>query len=313
MFRENILIAGEQVLILYLMVIIGAISDRAGVFTEKTAKKCTDLLFYVVTPAKIIESFLTLEYSDKALGGLFTATGVGLLMHCVSGVIIAPFFKKAPADDAAVYKYACVYGNCGYMGLPLAQAVFGNEGVFYCSAVIISFQIFTFTHGVRIMEKTNGEKPKIDFKKLLLNPGVIPVFVGLPLFILRAELPNIIMTPVQSIASLNSPLAMLIFGTYIANTNFKSLFKQWRILPVAGYKLIIMPAIMTAIAYFAGLRGTLLCTVVMCSATPPANNTVMFSAKYDRNTSLASQTVAAVSLVSVLSLPAVIAAAQMIA
>ena len=167
MFLQNILIAAEQVAILYIMAAIGVICDKTGIYSEQTGKKCTDLLFYVITPAKILESFFTLEYSTETVKGLFIAVGCGLMMHACAALAVSPLFKKSGSDQAAVYKFASVYGNCGYMGLPLVDAVVGKEGVFYCSAVIISFQIFNFTHGVWVMNrgKTEG-KAKIDFKKL---------------------------------------------------------------------------------------------------------------------------------------------------
>lgn len=308
MFLQNTLIAAEQVIMLCLMAAVGVIADKTGIYKEETAKKCTDVLFYIITPAKILESFFTLEYSKQAVKGLFIAILAGLLMHGISALAISLFFNKSAPEKASVYKFAAIYGNCGYMGLPLVDAVVGSEGVFYCSAVIISFQIFNFTHGVWVMNVGKTEnKASIDPKKLILNPGVLPVFVGLPVFLLSIKLPNVIMTPVTSIASMNTPLAMLIFGTYISNTDFKTMFRQWRI-PCAGvFKLIAMPLAMILAVRLLGIGGALGKTLVIAASTPSANNTIMFSAKYDRDTGLASQIVSALSIISIITMPIMIA------
>lgn len=307
MFLDNMLTAAEQVIILYVIVAVGFVADKCGVFTEKVARSCTDLLFYVITPAKIIQSFLTLEYNPETAKGLFVAIGCGLLLHGVAAIISTLCFNKSGAENGCIYKFACAYGNCGYMALPLANAVLGEEGVFYCSAVIISFQMFCFTHGIYAMNwgKQQG-KAKVDLKRLVLNPGVISVIIGLPLFLLSVDLPGVIRTPVDYIASLNTPFAMLIFGTYIANTKFSSMLRQWRILGVASLKLVILPLLMLGIFSLFGIRGTLLTALVMSASSPPANNTVMFAAKYDRNIGLASQTVTAVSFLSVITMPLMI-------
>jgi predicted permease len=134
--------------------------------------------------------------------------------------------------------------------------------------------------------------------------------VGLPLFLLSVKLPVIINSPLNYIASLNTPVAMLIFGTYIANTNFRSIFKNWRIFAVALVKLIILPLVLMAGFRLAGITGTLLAALSISAGAPTANNTVMFAAKYDRNTGLASQTVAVVSFISIITLPVMIALAQ---
>ena len=309
MFLQNVLIASEQVAILYVLVAVGAIADKVGIYTEKVAKSCTDLLFYIITPAVIIQSFCTLEYNPDTVKGLFIAIACGFVLHIVSAAISSLVFNKCNIDEGCIYKYSCAYGNCGYMALPLAGAVLGEEGVFYCSAVIISFQIFSFTHGIYTINK-GGEKVKFDFKKLIVNPGVISVIVGLPLFLLSVKLPNIIASPMNYIASLNTPVAMLIFGTYIANTNFKTIFKNWRIFAVALVKLIILPLILLAAFRLVGISGTLLVALSISAGAPTANNTVMFAAKYDRNTGLASQTVAVVSFISIITLPVMIALAQ---
>ena len=148
------LTAAEQVAVLYIIVAVGVIADKTGLYTEKVAKSCTDLLFYIATPAMIINSFFTLEYNSQTAKGLFIALGCGFILHFVSAVLPELIFLRCPKDRACIFKYAAAYGNCGYMGLPLAGAVAGEEGVFYCSAVIISFQkriafladVFAFFH-----------------------------------------------------------------------------------------------------------------------------------------------------------------------
>ncbi len=311
MFLQNVLVAAEQVAILYVLVAVGAVADKIGIYTEKVAKSCTDLLFYIITPAVIIESFYSLEYNKETAKGLFIAMGCGFVLHIVSACISSLVFNKCDINQGCIYKYSCAYGNCGYMALPLANAVLGDEGVFYCSAVIISFQVFSFTHGIHTITKgKSGEKVKLDLKKLILNPGVISVIIGLPIFLLSFDLPKIVSAPIGYIASLNTPVAMLIFGTYIANTDFKSIFKNWRIFTVSLIKLIILPLILIAAFRLIGITGSLLVALSISAGAPTANNTVMFAAKYDRDTGLASQTVAVVSFISIITLPVMIALAQ---
>jgi predicted permease len=190
--------------------------------------------------------------------------------------------------------------------------VLGDEGVFYCSAVIISFQIFSFTHGIYTITKgKDGEKVKFDLKKLIVNPGVISVIIGLPLFLLSVNLPEVIESPINYIASLNTPVAMLIFGTYIANTSFKSIFKEWRIYAVAAIKLLVTPAILLVLFKLLGIGGVLLGSVMVPASAPSASNTALFAAKYDRDTGLASQTVAIVSFISIITMPVMIALSQL--
>ncbi len=309
-FFGSMKLAAEQVAILYLVVAIGVIADKTGTFTEKIAKLCTGLLFYVITPAVIIRSFLDIEKTSETSRGLFIAIGCGLLLHLVAAIINIPFFRKGDPNKSSVLKFACVYGNCGYMALPLANALIGPEGVFYCSAVIMAYQMFVFTHGVYIMsEKRSDGKSRFDLKKLVLNPGTLSVAVGLPLFLLGANLPRIIVEPVAYIASMNTPMAMLIFGTYLSKVEIKKVFSEGRILLVSFSKLIVLPLLMLLIFKLFGLTGNLLSALIISASAPTANNTVIFAAKYNRDTAFASQTVASVSLLSIITMPFMIALA----
>jgi len=312
-FFGNMRIAAEQVAILYIIVAVGVIADKTNMFTEKTARLCTNLLFYIITPAIIIKSFLDIKYDPVTARRLFIAIGCGLLLHFVAAVINIPFFQKGDRNKSSVLKFACVYGNCGYMALPLANAVLGSEGVFYCSAVIMSFQMFVFTHGIFIMSDTdeNGKR-HFEPKKLIINPGTIGVAIGLPLFLLKVAMPHIVFQPLVYIASMNTPLAMLIFGAYLSKIELKSIFSDGKILIVALFKLIVLPLVMLGIFKLFGLTGTLLSALIISASAPTANNTVIFAAKYGRDSVFASKVVAIVSVISIITMPFMIALSSVV-
>ena len=310
MFLENVKIAAQQVGILYIMVLAGVICDKIGIFTEKTGKACTDLLFYLITPAVIVNSFLTKEFTRDSGMKLLIAVGCGFLIHFIAIGINTPLFSKGDRDENCVYKYGAIYGNVGYMTLPLTQAILGAEGVFYCSAVVMAFNVVSFTHGTFMMDK---KAEKFDAKMLILNPGVISVLIGLPFFLLNIHLPEIIYKPVEYISSMQTPLAMLVFGTFLSNTKLGDIFRHKKIFLVALSKLIVLPAIMFCVYRLFGLTGNLLIAMTISSCAPSANNTVMFSAKYNKDTGLAAQVVATASFISIITIPIIIAAVQTVA
>lgn len=308
-FLGNVYVAFTQVVILFLVAMVGFVCHKTGIYTEKASRLTTDLLFYIVAPAIIIRSFLSMEYNRDALKGLLMAFLGGVFFHLVAMAISALLFNKGDKDTACIFKYACVYGNVGYMALPLAQAVLGEEGVFYCSVILVPFNILSFTHGVRVMQG-KGEGAKFGIKKLIVNPGVVGVVLGLPLFLLQIKLPEIIYSPVSYLADLNTPLAMVMFGTYLASADWKTLLSDKRIFVTALVKIIVLPLITIGCLRLAGFGGTLLAACVLSSAAPTANNTVMFAAKYNRDTALASKVTAFISVLSIVTMPVMIAIAQ---
>lgn len=309
MFFSNMLAAAQQVFTLFLIVAVGFVADRLHVFTQEIAKKSNDLLFYIITPTVIIQSFMTMEFTKE------TAGSFGIAFLCMTGTLTVgillaiPFFNKC-GDNSAVYKYAVSYGNMGYMALPLCQALLGSEGVFYCSAGVVAFNILCFTHGIWVMTK-DKENSSFDFKKLIFNPGVISVLIGLPLFVLDVNLPDIFVNAIGHISNLNTPVAMIFFGTYIANTDLKKMFRVKENYLVAFLKLIVMPLIMYVIFRLVGLTGTIITACIISASVPSANNTAMFAAKYGKDTGVASQVVSLDSALSVITIPIMIALSKL--
>ena len=319
LFFTNALIALKQVAMLYVIAGLGLAAERLRWFPEATARLCTKLLLYVVTPCVVVNSFVSIEYSAEAVRGLGISFACGALLHAVGILISEPFFRggkgRENAATESVLHFAAIYGNCGYMGLPLAQAMVGPQGVFYVSVVILTFQICSFTHGTFVMSggvmgkrAPIGEPgPQFQWKNLLLNAGVISVAIGLPIFLLRVPVPALVKTPLASVASMNSPLAMLMFGAYLSRTKIMSLLRSKKLFLAMGIKLFALPAVIMGVLLLLRVEPALLGAMLIPAAAPSANNTVVFAARHGRDTGYAAQVVSLFSLVSVITMPLMIA------
>ena len=316
---------------LYIIAGLGFAAERLRWFPEATARLCTRLLLYVVTPCVVVNSFLNIEYSPQAVKGLLISLLCGALLHVAGMLMSEPFFRgrKQPETESVLH-FAAVYGNCGYMGLPLAQAMVGPQGVFYCSVVILTFQVCSFTHGTYVMSggvpfrKSTPHSPglcgasgqgtgdrdqsvKFQWKNLVLNAGVLSVAVGLPIFLLQLPVPALVKTPLASVAAMNSPLAMLMFGAYLSRTKVQGLLRSKKLFATMGIKLFAVPAVVMAALLFMRAEPALLNALLISAAAPPANNTVVFAARHGRDTGYAAQVVSLLSLLSIVTMPLMIA------
>ncbi len=296
-----------QVGILFIMIAVGFVADRTMLYTEATARATTSLMFYIITPCVVVNSFITTEFSRASLKGFFIAFGVSLLAHFLGMAFSAPLFNK-DIESGVIYKFGSVYGNVGYMALPLVNAVVGGEGVLYASSAIAVFNILCFCHGIALMNR--GREFKLNIKTIVLNPGIIAVTAGLVIFLTSVKLPSVISEPIRFISSMNTPLAMLIMGTYISHAELKTILKTKEQYIVAVIRLLLVPACVFGVLKISGITGALATTCVISASAPPANNTVMFSAKYDRDTGKASKLVAFCTLISILTMPLMTALTQ---
>lgn len=310
MFLENLKTIALQVLILYLIAGVGFAADKTGIFPQKDAKKVIDLLFNIILPIAIIHTFINMEYTAEHVKGLFVAFLCAAGTH-LFGIIIScfTFRKRKSLLEKGIYHYATVLSNAAFLALPLAKSVIGEEGVFYCAVYVGVFNIIAFTYGIY---EISGHKSKIDLKKIILNPGSISVIIGVPLFLLQLNLPYFISYPMELVGSINSPLAMIVFGTFLANSKFKNVFIKKEIYFVSFLRLILIPLCMLGIFRLCGVRGELLVAMTISSAAPTATNTAMYAAKYDNDTALGSELAAQSSVLSILTMPVIVALAYVV-
>lgn len=309
MFFENLKTIGLQVLILYIIAGIGFVTDKIGVFRQADGKRLIDLLFNVILPIAIIHTFMTMEYSAQHIKGILIAFICAFATHLFGALISSFTFRKRSLKERGIYHYAMILSNAAFLALPLAKSVIGNEGIFYCSVYVAVFNIVAFTLGIYEM---SGREAKINFKKLIFNPGSMSVIIGLPLFLLQPKIPYFIEYPMEIVGNCNSPLAMIVFGTFLANSSFKNMFSKKEIYFVSFIRLVLIPLCMLGIFYVCGVRGALLVAMTISASAPSATNTAMYAAKYDNDPSLGSELAAQSSVLSIATMPVIVALATVL-
>ena len=308
-FLNNLQTVALQVLILYLIAAVGFAADKTKIFVQADGKRLVDLLFNLILPIAVINSFLSMERTKEHIRLLFWAFLLALLTHIFAIGIASLTFRKRDKKESGIYHYAITFSNAAFFALPLAQSVVGSEGVFYGSCYIAIFNIFAFTYGIH---QISGRKAKINLKRLILNPGSMSVIIGLPLFLLGVKLPDFLSDAMGRVAACNSPMAMIVFGTFLANCNFKNIFAKKEIYLVSFLRLILIPCAMLFIFKLLGASGNMLIALVISTSAPVATNTAMYSAKYDNDTALSAEIVGQTSIFSILTMPVIVALASIL-
>ncbi len=308
---HNLLTVFWQVVALFLLMAFGFAGERAKIINENGSKVLSNISLVFVTPCLIINSF-NIEYNPEKLTGLLVCLAASVIIHAVSilGVELATKGKKTAAEKLRVIKFAIVFSNAGYMGIPLQEAVLGADGVFYGSVYVAIFNVTLWTYGVVL---STGKIGEISGKKLLANPGLIGVIIGILLFLLPVSLPKILSQTVSSMAALNTPLAMLIVGFYLAKSNLLTALKDKSVYLVAAFKLITIPLVTLGVMYLCGVRGAPLVAMVTTASAPTAAATSMFATKFDNDVILSVNLVTVTTVLSIITMPVLVALAQYLA
>lgn len=304
---QSFFIVLGQVLSLFLMIAVGFGLYKTKLIDDTGAAQMTDLLLYAVTPCVVINAFHR-AFDPQTARAIAVFSVAGALVMVFGMAVGTLLFRRGNAEVRAVQRFALVFSNCGFMGIPLAGAVCGADGTLYASIFVIIFNLFQWTYGFAIM---SGEK--LSLKKALVNPCVVGLVIGLPLFLLSVSLPSPIEGAVSMLAALNSPLAMIIIGTRLAKTDLVSTLKDTRCYFVSLMRLVVLPVvIMTIIIAVPWLDATQTVTLAVMCGAPVAASCALFATKYKRDSQLASRMVALSTVFSIITLPLLITAVKMI-
>lgn len=288
-----------QAAIMFLLILVGFFSYKKGVITAKGNKQISNLLVSLVMPVLVFVS-LQKEFDVRLLDGLLASAVMAVVSHLLlmgAGVL---FIRRENNPNVSVERFALLYSNCAFMGIPLVDSLYGSDGILYLTAYITVFNLLMWTHGVAIMK---GEAGLRSAAKAFLSPAVLAVVLGLVCFLLQIFLPPILLRPMEYLAGLNTPLAMIVSGVTIAQTDLKAAFLRRRVYYVQAFKLLIVPVFVLLAFSFLPIPEEVLNTGVLAAACPSATSTIMFSYKFKRNAFYASEQFALSTLLSAATMP----------
>lgn len=303
---ENFLTVAQNVLSLFILIGVGFCCQRFKLLNDAAIKACANLVLYIATPCVIIKSCIR-EFDSSLLSGFLVVVAAALVNHLVLIAVAHRCFRDKNVARQQVLRFATIFSNAGYMGIPLQQAILGDEGVFYCAAYVIVFNLVLWTYGVVCM---SGDKRDLSVRKLILNPGILGVAIGMVLFLLSIPVPTLVVDAVGHMASLNTPIPMIIVGYYMAQTDILGALKDKKSYLCIFIRLIGIPLLALGGLLLVGVRGAVLTSCMICICAPVATATTMFSTRYERDTLLSVNLVSISTLFAIVTMPLIVALTQ---
>ena len=300
------LIISNQIVKMFLIMITGYLCYRARLVSHEGNKTLSNLLLMVINPLLVISTFQT-EYTPELMRGCVISFLLAVLTHVV-GIAIAYLCIPAKASrDSNIERFSCIFSNCAFMGIPLISSILGNEGVLYITAYSVAFNLFCWTQGLILM---TGNTSWQQVKKGLTSPMIIGIVIGLTLFVCRISLPPVLSDSISYLASMNTPVGMLIAGVALAETDLLQALKNRRLYLVTALKLLLVPLIMIVLFSFLPIDKNVLYTIAVAAACPAATTGTMFALRYDANYRYASEIFAFSTLVSLVTIPLMVSLAE---
>ena len=298
---NSILVAVNVVLPMAMMMGVGVIMRLTKVTDRDTMKKVDKIIFKVLMSVLMFYNIYNTDLSNLIIAG-FIAYGVGgLLVLFGIALFVVPRFVK-PAATAASFGQAIVRANYILFGVAVAQNLYGegNVGILMLMGAI-AVPMFNILSTV-ILEYGRTEKtnPMNMVKSVLTNPNVIAAALGVAVNLSGLKLPEMVLDVISDVGGLASPLSFLSLGVSL---DIAAVKRNGKILG-AGLllRLVVIPAVMLAGAYFLGFQGQQMCALMVLFAAPVAVSSYPMAVALDADGELAGQLVAFSTLFSLVTI-----------
>ncbi len=292
----------NQQLVLLLLVLVGFIVKKLRILNRESEKAVSSLLVNVLLPCNIIQSFLgEITISAEFVKSCILAILIAACIQIVSVFAGKLLFHRFPQEKQAILRYGLICSNSSFVGMPIAETLYGSLGVLYTSLFQIPIRFTMWTAGLSLFTNVNK---KDAFKKLATHPCIVSIFIGIVLMLTRAELPKFLGDTVYSISKTTVPISMITVGSIMADADVKSLFSK-SILYYTAVRLIAFPLLVYGALKLLHTEALLVNIAVIMTAMPAGASTSILAEKYDGDAQYAAQLTFVSTLCSIVTIPVI--------
>lgn len=286
----------QTVLFIYMAVGFGC--RKAGIFNDAARDKLTDFVVFVTLPCMIFESF-HMAFSLETLKQGAASVAIALVMACVALLLGKVLYNRFPYEEKSILQYGTLVSNSGFAGLPVVSGAYGDQGLFLGSLFIIPTRILMWSAGISLFTQAD---PKNAFKKVMTNPGIIAVEIGLVRMFLQLPLPHFVDTAVDNLGACTSPVAMALVGAILADVPLKTVIDP-RGFYLVAVRQLLLPGLCLAGLTLLNVDPLTTGVAVALTGMPIGSTTAILAQKYGANAQFASKCVFLSTLTSLVTVP----------
>ncbi len=297
-----------KVIVLIALALPGFILRKAKLMPDGASKGICNILIYVAIPFLVLMGFQNETYTPDILVGMGYSALIAVVMHFIAFFLAKIAFRK-DTEHNRIAQFSTIFSNCGFFGYPVIDLLFpGNaEAMIYAVVFNAVFNFLSYTLGVYII---TGDKKNVSLVGAIVSPVTIALIISLPLFFLGISLKTIEPTlglAIDYLGNLATPLAMIVMGIKLADSDLKALFKDGNMYAVSVLRLIVTPVMTCGFALllrlFLPISSTVIASMVVLAGMPTATVTIAMADAYDKDGKEASRVVIGTTIFSIASIP----------
>ncbi|MBQ8427420.1 MAG: AEC family transporter [Clostridia bacterium] len=302
----------RNVIVFVALALPGFILVKSKQLRQEHSGALSKLLMYVGMPFLILSSTIDkVSFNSELLATLGIVAGIGIIFTFAMFFVSKPLtVMERQEKTRGMMRFSAVFSNNGFLGIPLAMAVFGADSMVLTVVIILNIITNTlmYTLGIYLI---SGDKSTISWKKALLNPVLISFVIGIILNLLKVKdyVPEV-STFSTHFSNIVTPVSMTILGMKLGGVKFLSLFKSWKTYFVSALKLVVFPIIIVAIMFAAKtifasdlINSDMIVGMFIAFAMPTAGLASTFSDSFNGDTENAVAFTLGTTIISIVTLP----------
>ena len=283
-----------QITIFSLMA-VGFLLKRIGLISDAGQKNINDLVINVILPCNILKAFMTGSLDGK-LSMYFSVLliSVGIQIFCIIyGKIL---FRRDTEGHRKCLEYATICSNSGFMGNPVAEGMYGPEGLVLASIYLIPQRIMMWSNGLPIFSGIKDRKQAVI--KVVTHPCIIACAVGIVFMLTGWKLPSGLMGTVTALGNCNTAMSMLVIGMILERIRFREMF-DGKVLLFCLHRLVLIPlAVYGVLWLIPSVTPMVRSLCVILAAMPAGATTSILAEKYQMEPAFATKLVIVSTLLS---------------
>lgn len=311
----SILVVLEQMIIILILILTGIFLFRKKMLSEDTSRQISGLIVNVTNPAVLICS----AFDDTPKISLYEL-GIGLcVVLLVSAILLLsayliPLILRVPRPKRYSYRMMSVFGNVGFIGIPLVSAVLGSGALIFVSLFNLVYNVLIYTYGISTLKKASIEQHPTEASDSpaqenllhkLINAGTVSALLTIIFYLSNFNVPAIISSSLSYMGRATTFLSMLVLGVSVAQIAPKEIFSHPKLYAFALIRQILLPIGVTLALGLFIQNSLLVNTTALMLAVPAGNMPLMLSKQLHVDESTISQGIILTTLLSLVTIPLV--------
>lgn len=277
---EQFFIVLNQIGIFLILIIFGILAVKFGILDEHSLGSVSKLVMRMALPAYIFINTAegaTRQGLAESLLVIPLAIALYLMLFLLSLLLEKVFHLKG--NRSHVFRAIVMFGNVGFMGIPLVVELYPDTALLYISLFTILDQGLFWTYGVSLTKPVSDQKEKVSLKNLknLLSPALIAIVGATILVLLDIHLPKLLITTLSKLGASSMPLSLLYIGGMLSMTDVRKVLRCGELYAEIGLKMLVLPLVFFIVMKLLNVPADMAGTMTFLTGLPAINMVAMLS------------------------------------